>query len=417
MQFLIRIFRRSSRMEVLKTNGDDKYMDKFIKELRTAFKKQLSQAAQILAQWLSVNSAVKFGISRTKEAVSELKELDSILAQIGRTSNLTSRQLKELGETAFESASKYGKAASDYLTGVQEMYRAGFQNAGAMAELSLLAQAAGDMTPDSANSYLLAANKAYHLKGNVKELNSVLDAQTHIARNASVSMQDMAEATVEAASVSAQYGVQIDELSALIAVAASKTGQSGAEAGYSLRRIFEALQDTGDKSVAEALDSVGLSMTRITDSGKSLKTPVELLKELSAALQRMPEGDPKRTELLADIGKNEDTGALSAILSNWESYESLLALYSQGAGSAAREAEKYAATVEAGLNRLGNTWTDTIQNIVNSDSILPVVNTLNGFLSVINKITDALGSIGLGAGLFASFKNVGRPETPGLVFP
>lgn len=98
----------------------------------------------------------------------------------------------------------------------------------------------------------------------------------------------------------------------------------------------------------------------------------------------------------------------------------MLALYSQGTGSAAREAEKYASTVEGSLNRLGNTWTDTIQNIVNSDSILPIVNTLNGFLSVINKITDALGplgSIGLGAGLFSSFKNVGRPEMPGLIFP
>lgn len=395
-------------------------MDKFIKELRAAFKKQLSQAAQIFAQWLSVNSAVQLGISRTKEAVSELKELDSILTKISRTSNLTSRQLKELGENAFESASKYGKSASDYLTGFQEMYRTGFQNAGDMAELSLLAQAAGDMTPGSANSYLLAANKAYDLKENVKELNNVLDAQLHIARNASVSMQDMADAISEAASVSAQYGIRIDELSALIAVAASKTGRSGAEVGSDLREIFAALQDTSDKSMTEALDSVGISMAKIVDGGKNLKNPVELLRELSAALQGLPEGGTKRADLLSDIGKNEYADTLSAILSNWESYESMLALYSQGTGSAAREAEKYASTVEGSLNRLGNTWTDTIQNIVNSDSILPIVNTLNGFLSVINKITDALGplgSIGLGAGLLSSFKNVGRPEMPGLIFP
>lgn len=43
--------------------------------------------------------------------------------------NKHSTQLKELGN----SASEYGKSASDYLTGVQEMYRAGFDNASEMS--------------------------------------------------------------------------------------------------------------------------------------------------------------------------------------------------------------------------------------------------------------------------------------------
>lgn len=50
-----------------------------------------------------------------------------------------------------------------------------------------------------------------------------------------------------------------------------------------------------------------------------------------------------------------------------------------------------------------------------------ITNQLNGFLSVINKITDklgSLGSIGVGAGLFAGLKNVGRDkmDSPTLLF-
>ena len=378
--------------------------------LGASLKDQMSQAAQSFTQWLSVSSAVMLGVSKTKEAISELIELDSILTEISKTSDLTNQQLRELGNTAFDSASKYGRSAADYLTGVQEMYRAGFKNAEEMAELSLLAQAAGDMESNSANDYLMATNAAYNYKGSVEELNKVLDSQNYITNNAAVSMQDMADATSEAASIAAQYGVEIDELSALIAVATSKTRESGSEVGTALKSIFVTLQDTTSKPVVEAFDAVGISMTKIVNGSEQLKTPIELLKELSVAFNELPEGDTKRANILTDIGKKYHANTLSAILSDWESYESMLELYSQGIGSAADEAEKSANNIEGSLNRLSNTWTDTIENILNSDVILTVVKALNGLLSVINNVTDKLGSlgtIGLGTGIFAGVKNSG----------
>lgn len=357
------------------------------------------------------------GIAELKEAVTELRKLDRILTEIGKTSDLTKRQLKELGNTAFDTASKYGKSAADYLTGIQEMYRAGFDNAKELAELSLLAQAAGDIEADCANRYLTAANAAYDFKGNAEELNGVLDSQTYIANRASVRMEDMADATSEAAFAAAQYGVGIDELSALIAVAASKMADSGVEIGGSIKRILEALQDTSNVSVAEALDSVGISMTKLADGSLRLKTPIELLKELSAALCRLPEGDAARTDIFAAIGGENHADTLSALLSDWSSYEALLALYPQGAGSAAKAAEESAATVDSSLQRLRNTWTDTVENVINSDAIRAAADACNGLLSVVNHMTEKLGqlkTVGLGAGLLAGIKNVGSPKMSGL---
>ena len=58
--------------------------------------------------------------------------------------------------------------------------------------------------------------------------------------------------------------------------------------------------------------------------------------------------------------------------------------------------------MEASLTRLGNTWTDTIGNIPDSDAITGTVNALNGLLSIINNVTDKLGPLGtistIGAG-------------------
>lgn len=371
-------------------------------KLASSLKKQLSQAAESFTQWLSVNSAVMFGISKAKEAVSELIEIDSILTEIGRTSGLSAGQLQELGDSAFESASKYGRSAADYLTGVQEMYQAGFDNAGEMAELSLLAQAAGGMTADSANNFLTAANAAYELKGNTEALNRMLDSQSYIAANTAVSMQDMADATAESAAAAAHCGVEMEELSALAAAVLSKTGASGTEVGAALKDLFAALQDTTGESAARALHSVGISMTEMIDGAERLKAPVELLKELSDAYNKLPEGGTGRTDLLSDLGMEAHIGPLSAVLSDWEACESMLDLYSRGAGSAAREAEKSAGSMEASLARLGNTWTDTIGNIADSDAIIGTVNALNGLLSIINNVTDKLGPLGtistIGAG-------------------
>ena len=254
------------------------------------------------SSWMSLTSLVSTFVMDIRNAITELKEIDTILTEISKTSDLTTEALAKLGKTSFDSASKYGKKASDYLTGVQEMYRAGFQNAPEMSELSILAQAAGDLTSDAANDYLIATNSAYELGGSIEKLNAVLDSQNFITNNAAVSMQDMADATSEAASVAAQYGVNIDELSSLIAVAVSKTRESGSEVGNALKALFINLQDTTSKPIKEAFDSVNISMTEMVNGSEKLKTPIELIKELSAAFTSLDEGDTRRANILSDIG-------------------------------------------------------------------------------------------------------------------
>lgn len=95
----------------------------------------------------------------------------------------------------------------------------------------------------------------------------------------------------------------------------------------------------------------------------------------------------------------------------------MLKQFSDGTGTMADEADKTAKSWEGSLNRLHNTWVDTVGNIADSDAIITIINSFNGLLSVVNNITSKLGSlgtIGLGAGLFAGFKNVGKPKMFGF---
>ena len=91
--------------------------------------------------------------------------------------------------------------------------------------------------------------------------------------------------------------------------------------------------------------------------------------------------------------------------------------YSNGAGSMLEEASKSANNWEGSLNRLNNTFNNIVSNVENSNFVINTINGLNTILELINKTTSALGplgSIGLGAGLFAGIKNFGRPKMSGL---
>ena len=77
-----------------------------LNRLGASLKDQMKQAANSFTQWISVSSAIMGVVYNTKQAVSELKDLDDILTEISKTSDLTTEQLKNLGDTAFDTASK-----------------------------------------------------------------------------------------------------------------------------------------------------------------------------------------------------------------------------------------------------------------------------------------------------------------------
>lgn len=251
------------------------------------------------------------------------------------------------------------------------MSRAGYQgkNAEELAELSLLTQSAGDVDSTVANDYILATDAAFDLKGNVKELNKILDGQNQITNRNAVSMSDMAQATGEAASMASQYGVKVEELSSLIATATSKTRESGSETGNAIKGIFVNLQDTTNREITSTFDQIGVSMTKMVDGSEKLKTPIELLHELSDVFTSLDEGDVKRANILSNIGGKWHANTLSAILSDWDTYEKILNDYSDSEGSAYEEMLKTAESWEGRLNKLSNSWTNLVSKFADSDNI------------------------------------------------
>lgn len=393
-----------------------------LNKLGASFMNQMKQAASSISMWFSASTIIMKVISETREAANELKEVDTYLTEISKTNHsLTSSDLKQIGNNAFETASNYGKTATDYLSGVQDMSRAGYKNAEVMAELSVAAQGAGDMTADVANKMVIATDKAYKLGGSVEDLKKVLDGVNWICDNNAVNMTELSEGMSIVASTAASFGIEADELTAALGTMAATTQQSGSEVARAFKAILLNIRQVSDEEEGidaegltkyeKACNDLGVSLKETKDGVLSLRNPMEVLKDLSEQYEKLDDSDIKRTNLLNSVGGKLRSTQFDALLRQWDTYESMLQQYADGTGTMANEAEKTANSWEGSLNRLSNTWTNTIGNIANSDAIITSINGLNGFLDVINKLTSALGSlgsIGLGVGLFAGFKNAGR---------
>ena len=410
-------------------NNNEQINNSLLSKLDEYFKSQLSEATgQIveIADQYSLASAVENISSKTQEAISELKDLDTLLRDISKTNRQFSKSdLENIGNASFDIASKYGKTATDYLSGVQDAAHAGYTNVKEIAELSLAVQNAGNMTAELANQYIAATDNAFEMNGSIKALSTTLDGATNIANNNLVDMTDLAEAMSIVGSQAANSGMKVDETTAAIATMIAITNQSGSEMAKAFQGILMNLQQvTGEvndggaaidtKSLAKykkACEELGVSLSIVKGDMISLKDPIQIIGELSEAYTKLDDSDAKRTNLLNAVGGGNRATALDALLENYDLYEKMFQEYADGLGSMDQAANITANSWEGSLNRISNTWTDTVENVANSDAIITLLNGFNGVLSVINKVTDALGSlgtIGVGAGILASFKNIGK---------
>lgn len=361
----------------------------------------------------NIESQVGLAISKIKDTIPKIKELDAMLTKISQTSRLAEKELKQLGTESYQAASKYGKDASDYLSSIQRMSQSGFhgETGKGMAEQSLLAQSAGGIAQEIADEYVLATNAAYKFNGEASKINEVLDGQNSISSRNKIALKEIASAMVEAGIATSNYNITIEELSAMIATMESVTKSGGSEVGNSIKTLLSNLQNVDSEKITGTLDKANASMTEIADGAEQLRNPISILRDLAKTFTQLNENDPLRAEILTDIGGQGQAAHLAALLQNMNMFDKMLVDYSEGKGSALEAANQSANDLSGTLNKLSNSWTEFAGSMINSDEFKTGANLLNSMIQGATKLVSVLtplGALGAGAGLFAGFKNTGK---------
>ena len=101
---------------------------------------------------------------------------------------------------------------------------------------------------------------------------------------------------------------------------------------------------------------------------------------------------------------------VAAILNNFEAVTDSLNSMANSEGNAMKEMEVIYDSLDYKLNRLKETGTGIAQNLFQRDEMKAVIDLLTALANAVDFLTDKLGllgTIGLGAGLFAGINNAG----------
>lgn len=350
------------------------------------------------------------------DALDTMKEVDSQLVTVRKVTQATDAEISQLRSKAYQTASKYGVGAGDYLESVAEFARAGYKGmSDSLAELSTKTQIVGDTTAEVANQFLLSMDAAYKYNGSVEKLTRVLDGANEIDNNYATSIQKIAEGLGLIAPIASQVHVSEQELTSAIGTITAVTQRSGSEAARALRALF--LNIIGD-TTTEIEDGVTATEESVTSLRTLLKDyapdavaaaeatgkiidPMEAIGALSNAMKNGLLTEQELMEKLSSLGGKLRTSQLVALVSNFDMYQQMMGTYADSIGSADKEVENALDSWERKTAILANTWTEFIQGSINTDFIKGFLDGLTQVIKLFGNLGNALMTVG---GLFVALK-------------
>lgn len=358
----------------------------------------LGNIALKMAAWQVMGNVISGTINAFKDAVGTIKDVDTELTNIQKVTDLTNDQIKELGDSAYSTASKYGVSANEYLEAAGNFAKAGYDNFDALAELAIKTQLVGDVTAQTASQFLLSADAAFKFEGNVEDLSTVLDKANVIENNYATSIDKIAAGLPIVASTASLANMSIDETMAALGTITSVTQETGTKAATALRAlILNILGDTTTevedgvtvttdqiKNLSDALAKYAPEAVEAARAAGKVIDPMTALASLSEAFQEGFLSEAELIDILSDVGGKLRTNELAALVENWSMFEEMLGKTASSAGSADKEVETMLSSWEAKTNILKNSWTELVSNFVNTDFVKDRLDTYASWLNSIN---------------------------------
>ena len=332
--------------------------------------------------WQVVNAAVAKVKRSFTEAIDTMKQVDTEMTAIQKVTGNTSAEMEKLGNTAYEAASKYGVAVTDYLESVGTFAKAGYKDMSEdMAELATKTQLVGDVTSSIANQFILSADAAFKFEGNVTALNTVLDKANEIENHYATSIQKMAEGFPIVANVASMANMSIDQLISMLGTITAVTQESGTKAATAARALIlniigdteTELEDgiTWTKEEIESLNQVLWTYSedamKAAQATGSIVNPMEAVAGLAKAYKEGVLTQAELAQIESDLGGKLRTNQLDALIKNYDMYAAMLDKVANSAGSADKEVDIMLTSWDAKAKILNNTWTEFISHMVDTD--------------------------------------------------
>lgn len=394
-------------------------------KISTTLKSQLSQAATSILSFVSLSRVAMSMFNAIKQMPSTVIALDTALVDLKKTANMSAQELEDFYYASNDVAKQMGVTTEEILNQASAWSRLGFNTAETATQMAKLSSQFALISPglsvDDATSGLVSIMKAYDIS--VSDVLDGIESKINIiGNNLALSNANIVAMLQDSVSAMAEGRNSLEETIALEAAAFEITQDESVGNGFKtvslrLRGMNEETEELDESLKTLKGDLYELTGVSIMEDANTYKSTYQILKEISKVWDSLT--DVARSDALELMFGKQRSNIGAAVLKNFESAEKAMELIAKSAGNADAELSVAMDSIEYKMNRLGETGTSVAQNLFKRDDMKTVIDGLTSVMEVIDKVTEKLGlfgTIGLGTGLFAGIKNVGRPKMFGLVY-
>lgn len=390
-----------------------------INRLGANIKDQFKQAFQTIAQGISVVNVVRTGMNYVQKMPSIVTELDTSLVDLAKTADMSADELKDFYYASNDVAKQMGVTTNEILTQASAWSRLGFNTAESATQMAKLSSMFKLISPgmniDDATSGLVSIMKAYDIDVD-DVLDGIMSKVNIIGNNFALSNADIVAMLQDSVSAMAESNNTLEETIALETAAFEIVQDQSVGNGFKtvalrIRGINEETQELDETLTTIKSDLYDLTGVSVMQDANTYKSTYQILKEISGVWDNLTDKTQAETLELMFGKLRSNIGA--SVIKNFSAAEKAMNDMANSAGNAEAEMSIMADSVSYKLNKLQETGTGIAQNLFDRDDMKSVLDFFNSLAKVLDFATEKLGlfgTIGLGTGIAASVKNVGRDK-------
>lgn len=294
--------------------------------------------------WALTAELIYAPVRAMQEAVSVIIEVDTAITDLKKVMN-EDTNFSGMLQKATDDAKNLGQTITDVLASYNEFAKQGYneEETRVLGKSAIVASnVSGDLNAQQSAEFLTSALIQFKLEA-TKSM-EVVDKWNELANNFPTTFNNLARGVARAGSVAKSFGMDIDELNAIIGTTTAVTKQSGDEIGNFVKFVLPRLQSDDSKT---ALKDLGVSMT---DQNGEMRNAFDIYSDVAKALEGI--SDAERNMIAETLAGKHHISRFIAMMENWDMVEQQLASSMDSKGSAMKENETYMQSLEAKINQL-----------------------------------------------------------------
>ena len=396
-----------SSIDDVKAAGDE--MEKGLKENFNKasnlkdFDDEIERTKQKLKDLFSIGTTVEIFRRVINNAKQTVKELDAAMT---KTAVVTDFGVGDMWDQLPE-YTKRANALGTTIKGAYEAatlyYQQGLDTNEVIAvsnETLKMARIAG-MEAAKATDMMTAALRGFNMEIDEASAKRINDVYSELAAITAADTEEIATAMTKTASIASNAGMEFETTAAFLSQIVETTREAPETAGTALKTVIARFQEL-KKDPSE----IGEVEGEIVDANKietALKTIDVALRDTNGQFRDLDDVfleiagkwsslDTNTQRYIATIAAgSRQQSRFIAMMSDYERTMELVNAANNSTGASQKQFEKTTESLESKLNKLKNAWDEFSMGIANSSLIKGVVDLLTNLLTVVNKITSALG--------------------------